>query len=69
MTLEDYTRSLGWSISELARQAGMDFNTAKKALDGDSISARTANKIATALTKAMGQRVLVSDIQGLNVTY
>jgi len=67
MKLGEYTRSLGWSISELARQASMDFNTARKALEGQSISARSANKIASALSKALGERILVTDIEDLKV--
>jgi transcriptional regulator with XRE-family HTH domain len=69
MTLEDYRRSIGWSKSELARQAGLDYNTANRALKGELISARTANAIATALSRALSQTVLVSQIEGLNVAY
>jgi transcriptional regulator with XRE-family HTH domain len=66
MTLDEYRRELGWSISELARQAGIDFNTANKALSGDSVSGRTAVAIAKAISRGMGQKIRYQDIQGLN---
>jgi transcriptional regulator with XRE-family HTH domain len=69
MTLEEYRRALGWSISELARRAGVDFNTAKKALSGGQISVKSAGSIANALSEAMGKRIFVTDIAGLNVAY
>lgn len=69
MTLEEYRRSVGWSISDLARQSDLDFNTAKKALKGEPISARTAQKIVAALNKLLPESILVSQIEGLNVIY
>jgi transcriptional regulator with XRE-family HTH domain len=69
MTLEEYRRMVGWSISELARQADIDFNTAKKALKGLPISTNTAQKIAQALNRVLPQPILVGQIEGLNVIY
>jgi hypothetical protein len=67
MTLADYCRQLGWDASTLARQANINYRTAKKALDGEAITSRSAREIAEALSKAFGMPVYVGDIQGLSV--
>lgn len=70
MTLEQYRRSFGWSVSALARAAGIDNNTARKALAGrEKISPATAQSIAQAISHASGRTVLVTDIEGLNVNW
>lgn len=67
MTLDEYRRELGWSISELARQAGIDFNTANKALNGESVSGRTAVALAKAISNGIGRKVRYQDIGNLIV--
>ena len=67
MTLDEYRRELGWSISELARRANIDYNTANKALNGESILGRTAVALAKAISQGTGQKVRYQDIDGLNV--
>lgn len=67
MTLDEYRKELGWSISELARQAGIDFNTANRALTGGSISGRTAVALANAISNGLGRKVRYQDIKELNV--
>lgn len=69
MTLEDYRRQIGWSRGEMARQAGIDYNTLKRAIDGVSIAPRTAQGLAQAISRALGRTVLVGEINGLNVSY
>lgn len=67
MTLENHCRNLGWDAAELARRAGINARTARKALDGDPVAARVARAIAQALTEALGRIVTVGSIDGLNV--
>jgi len=67
MTLEDYRVECNWSKTEMARQANMDFNTFNKAMNGESISNRTADKLARAISTRLGRPVRVKDIEGLNV--
>ena len=67
MTLEDYRLECQWSKNELARQSGLDFGTTNKAINGGSISKNTANKLAHALSRALGKTIRIRDIQGLNV--
>jgi transcriptional regulator with XRE-family HTH domain len=66
MTIMDYRRRLGWSQRELARRARLDYNTVRKAENGSPVSGRTAYSIAEAFSEALGERVLVEDISGLN---
>jgi transcriptional regulator with XRE-family HTH domain len=68
LTIIEYRRRLGWSQRELARRTGLDYNTVRKAERGEGISGRTAVAIAEALAKALGERVLVEDIEGLSVS-
>ena len=67
MTLKEYREILKWSIPELARRAGLDVQTARRAEDGEPIQGRTAQSIAEALSKGMGRDIQVKDIDGLNV--
>lgn len=67
MTLLEYRRKLGWSLSELTRRAGLDFNTTKRAENGEPVSSRTATALARAISEGLGQTILPSDIDGLNV--
>jgi transcriptional regulator with XRE-family HTH domain len=68
MTLEDYRTECGWSKTEMARQANMDFNTFNKAMNGESIANRTAEKLAIAISKRLGRSIRPSDIEGLNIS-
>lgn len=67
MTIEDYRRRLGWSQRELARRTRLDYNTVRKAESGEPISGRTAVAIAEAFSEALRERVLVEDIENMNV--
>lgn len=65
MTLEGYMNYLGWSIAEMARQAGMNTRTVTRALNGEMVRPQTARKLAQGLEKGMGKRVFPGDIEGL----
>ncbi len=67
-TIVEYRRELGWSQRELARQARLDPNTVRKAENGETVSSQTALAIAEAFSEALGRRVLVRDIDDLNVS-
>jgi transcriptional regulator with XRE-family HTH domain len=67
MNLEEYRLACGWSKKEMARRADMDFNTLQKALNGESIAMKTANKLAHAISRELGQSVQWQQIDGLNV--
>jgi hypothetical protein len=65
-TLPDYMTILGWGITELARQARIDYKTARRAYYGETIRGRAARDIAQAITYALGEQVNVGDIEGLH---
>lgn len=65
MDLETLRIKCGWSKNEMARQAGIDANTLLKAFRGQSVSMATADKLATAISRKLGQTIHPSDIEGL----
>lgn len=68
MTLQQYCERLGWNISELSRQADINRHTASKAVFGrNECSSRVALKIVEALSRALNERVLVGDLEGLTI--
>ena len=67
MTIIECRRRLGWSQRELSRRAQLDPNTVRKAENGQAVSSQTALAIAEAFSEAFGRRILVEDIEGLNV--
>ena len=67
MTLEDYRKECGWSLLEMARQAGIDFNTLKRAMNGERVSPRTAKALAEAISRDLGRNIRFQDIDGLIV--
>ena len=67
MTLEEYRKECGWSQNEMARQAGIDANTLRRALTGKSISVKTARALAAAISRELSQTVRFQDIEQLNV--
>jgi len=68
-TIVELRQGLGWTQSELARQARLTANTVRKAENGEPVAAGSAQAIAEALTNAYGRRILVKDIEGLNVVF
>ncbi len=66
-TIVDYRRRLGWSQRELSRQSRLDPNTIRKAESGEPVASQSALAIASAFSKALGERILVEDIENLQV--
>jgi len=66
-TLREYRVNLGWSIYKLAEQAGISRPAAANAENGQPIKAGTAKAIADALSRAYGQTIRPTDIEGLNI--
>ena len=67
MTLEDFRIQCSWSKNQMAREAKIDINTLNRALNGESISLATADKLATAISKKLGRSMHWKEIKGLNV--
>lgn len=68
-TIIELRRGLGWTQTELARQARLSANTVRKAENGEQISGGTAQAISEAFSEAYGRRILVRDIEGMNVVF
>lgn len=66
-TLRDYRVNLGWSIYRLAHEAGISRPATANAENGQPIKAETAKAIADALSRAYGQAIKPTDIEGLNI--
>ena len=67
MKLTDWMKRLGWTTTDLSREARINPRSAKKAVDGEPISARVARDIAEAISRASGEKQTVGEIDGLNV--
>jgi len=62
-TIQDYCRGLGWSISDLMRQAGISYQAASKAFYQEPVQARTKRDICRALSSAMEHEIKIVDVQ------
>jgi transcriptional regulator with XRE-family HTH domain len=69
VTIVEYRQGLGWSQVELARRSRLSANTVRKAESGEPVSAGTATAIAEALSDGYGRKIVVRDIEGLNVQW
>ena len=66
-TLRDYRINLGWSPNRLAREAKKSRSAIVNAEKGEPIEAETAKAIADALSRAYGEPIKPTDIEGLNI--
>ena len=66
-TLRHYRINLGWSIYRLAHEAGISRPAVANAENSQPIKAETAKALADALSRAYGQDIKPTDIEGLNI--
>ncbi len=67
MKLSDWLEQLCWSKVELAKQAGISVQSASRACDGIRLERDTAGKIIHAISKAIGKKLTLDDVEGLNI--
>lgn len=67
MTVRDYRVSLGWSVSELARRAGLTSKTISRIEDGEPVFDHSVGAVAKALSEALGQTITIYDLDGVNI--
>jgi lambda repressor-like predicted transcriptional regulator len=71
LTIDDYRVQFGWSKRHMAREAGIDTNTLKSAIDGNPVYRATVGKIANAINQELQRRgenpIKYTDLEG--VTY
>ncbi len=69
MTIEDYRVEFGWSKSKMAKEAGIDMNTLKNAIDGNPVYRATVGKITHAINQELQKRGLptikYTDLEGV----
>jgi transcriptional regulator with XRE-family HTH domain len=67
MTVKEYRISLGWSVSELARRAGVTNKTVTRVENGEVTYDYTAGAIARALSEGLGRIITIQDLEGVNI--
>lgn len=67
MTLEELRNELLWSRADLARHAGLNYETVMRAEAGEWVTTRTAAALVKALSEALGRVVHASEINGLRI--
>jgi hypothetical protein len=71
LTIDDYRVQFGWSKRHMAREAGIDTNTLKSAIDGNPVYRATVGKIAHAINQELQRRgenaIKYTELEG--VTY
>ena len=67
MTIRQYRLKLRWSISELARQSGLAYQTVSRVESGEPAYDYTVAAIADALSRALGQDITVDDLDGVRI--
>jgi hypothetical protein len=71
LTIDDYRVQFGWSKRHMAREAGIDTNTLKSAIDGNPVYRATVGKIANAINQELQRRgenpIKYTELEG--VTY
>jgi predicted transcriptional regulator len=67
MTLREYRWKLGWSMSELARRAGVDYQTVSRIEKKGVGRFHAVASIARALSEALGKEVTIQDLDGIRI--
>jgi DNA-binding XRE family transcriptional regulator len=67
MTVRQYRLKLKWSQSELARRAGLTYQTISRIENGEPAFDYTLAAIAEALSNALGQTITIDDLEGANI--
>ena len=67
MTLKELRVNLGWTISKLADESGIERHTISRAESGYSVNAATAKSLADALSRGYHRTIKPTDIEGLRI--
>ncbi len=65
MNLEEFRQTIPWSRAELARQAGLDYQTVLKAETGSPVQPKSVQAILQALSRVKGRPVQLQEIEGI----
>lgn len=67
--LEDLRIEAHLPMATLARKAGVDVKTVKRAIDGIPVTKVKAAAIVDALSKELGRPIKLEDVEGLRISY
>ena len=72
LTLEQYLNRFAWSQAELCRQADVSEGVVRRALNGETIARRNAEKIINALDRKFREKgaqghIVMGSIKGLQI--
>jgi hypothetical protein len=67
-TLEDLRLEARLPVAALARKAGLDMKTVKRALNGIPVTKVKAVAILSALSAELERPIKLEDVEGLNIT-
>ncbi|HEY1348130.1 MAG TPA: XRE family transcriptional regulator [Ktedonobacteraceae bacterium] len=69
MTIDDYRAHFGWSKQRMARDAGIDVNTLRSAINGKPVYRVSVGKIAQAINQELQRRgenpIKYNDLEGV----
>lgn len=68
-TLEDLRLEARLSVSALARKAGVDMKTARRAIEGSPVQKLKAVAILDALAKELKRPIKLDDVEGINIYF
>lgn len=67
MTIRDYRATLGWSLAELARRAGLTYQTVSRVERGEPAYLHTVGAIARAISEGLHKTITVNDLDGVDI--
>lgn len=67
MTIRQYRLKLKWSISRLARAAGVTAQTVSRIESGEASYDYTIAAIAEALSNALGETITIDNLEGVKI--
>lgn len=62
MSVAELCTQLGWNATDLSRQAGINYQTARNAYDGQPPTERIKRQICEAFTRGLGRTVLPGEV-------
>ena len=69
MTIEDYRVQFGWSKAHMAREAGIDTNTLRSAINGNPVYLAKVGQITEAINRELERRgrpaIKYTDLEGV----
>jgi len=62
LSVEEMCSAIGWNPTDLAREARINYQTAKRAYDGQQPAQRTKRDICSAFSRGFNREVAITEI-------